>query len=86
MQAVSWAQSLLFTEISRCAKQLVCRQLWPVSTCGLVELAATAGPLVLADGVQPDITAHALTQTCRAAAMLMVQKDSALACPLCRHR
>lgn len=85
--AASWAQSGLFTEMPRCAKQLVCRQLWPVSTCGLGELAVTAGALVLAEGVQPGTTAHALTQTCRAAAMVMVQNHSALARPLlCRHR
>lgn len=86
--AASWAQSRLFTEMPRCAKQLVCRQLWPASTCRLLELAVTAGPLVLAEGVQPGITAHALTQTCRAAVMVMVVQDhSALAYPLlCKHR
>lgn len=85
--AASWAQSCLFTEMPRCAKQLVCRQLWPVSTCGLGGLAGTAGALVLAEGVQPGITAHAVTQTCRAAAMVMVQNHSGLACSLMhRHR
>lgn len=33
-----WAQSCTFSEIPRCAKQLVCRQLWAVHVCRLGEL------------------------------------------------
>lgn len=86
-RAASSAQSGVFTEMPRCAKQLVCRQLWPVHMCRLGELGVTAKALMQAETVQLGITAHAPTQMCRAAATVMVQNCPALACPsLCTHR
>lgn len=60
-ETASWAQSRIFTEMPRCAKQLVCRQLWPFYICRLGDLGVTAEALMQAETVHLGITAHAPT-------------------------
>lgn len=83
-RAASWAQTCVFTEVPRCAKQLARRSLQPVHACRAGKLGAAGKALLQAEPVQLGVPARAPAQTCTAAAAGGAELLSHCGCPSTR--